>query len=238
MCGADSNWQCDIDTGVGSSPRVRSRLGVYVGAPVARGIISACAEQTAILTSRCSAGADHLRVCGADVNAQLVNGGFVGSSPRVRSRPCPTRSWSRSPGIISACAEQTQIPRIRPALDGDHLRVCGADQVRDTMYGTSQGSSPRVRSRPLDHREHHSSTGIISACAEQTSQACIPRHPTRDHLRVCGADWLKSWVITHPLGSSPRVRSRLAVINPVAFGLRIISACAEQTPCTVGRKLP
>ena len=208
MCGADSNWQCDIDTGVGSSPRVRSRLGVYVGAPVARGIISACAEQTAILTSRCSAGADHLRVCGADVNAQLVNGGFVGSSPRVRSRPCPTRSWSRSPGIISACAEQTQIPRIRPALDGDHLRVCGADQVRDTMYGTSQGSSPRVRSRQQDHHQQRPRTGIISACAEQTILKPTSHEPIGDHLRVCGADRPRRSILAAGAGSSPRVRSR------------------------------
>ena len=52
----------------------------------------------------------------------------------------------------------------------------------------SDGSPPRVRSRPPQTLPATARPGITSACAEQT--ATQPHNGTAawDHLRVCGAD--------------------------------------------------
>ena len=92
--------------------------------------------------------------------------------------------------------------------------------------------------------------GITSACAEQTTCAMAIRRRRTDHLRVCGAD-LREWgeavaeqgspprvrsrlsKTLRPrwcgVGSPPRVRSRLLERDGTRTGLRITSACAEQT---------
>ena len=169
VCGADWRRVSDGNPCAGSSPRVRSRLAERASPPALSGIISACAEQTATqrISSTCTW--DHLRVCGADPDADLVFDVLVGSSPRVRSRRSAPIRAGVTVGIISACAEQTASlasPR-RPRWD--HLRVCGADFGDWFRYVRHHGSSPRVRSRHLLFAEHYATSGIISACAEQTS---------------------------------------------------------------------
>ena len=71
------------------------------------GIISACAEQTAIMDRVPHLMRDHLRVCGADSSEIAARLGFTGSSPRVRSRHGRQLQGRKPLRIISACAEQT-----------------------------------------------------------------------------------------------------------------------------------
>ena len=86
-----------------------------------------------------------------------------------------------------------------------------------------------MRSRPPAYALPRLGRGIISACAEQTSPAPNCAHRTRDHLRVCGADWRTSGDGKVCEGSSPRVRSRQPPRHRRNPCRRIISACAEQT---------
>ena len=58
---------------------------------------------------------------------------------------------------------------------------------------------------------------------------------TRDHLRVCGADVLRSYQTVMQLGSPPRVRSRLHDISQQLPYIGITSACAEQTSPKVSK---
>ena len=73
-------------------------------------------------------------------------------------------------------------------LDGDHLRVCGADRLDLGRTEQHEGSSPRVRSRRYHDMFSLQRLGIISACAEQTPSARSADCSKEDHLRVCGAD--------------------------------------------------
>ena len=127
--------------------------------------------------------------------------------------------------------------------------MCGADISYLVDAPVLQGSSPRVRSRLLVDDGVKVDVGIISACAEQTTSASVVRGSCWDHLRVCGADSPsrtgrrsagdhlrvcgadKSAVPSShsPVGSSPRVRSRLPLVGVVPYTGGIISACAEQT---------
>ena len=72
-------------------------------------------------------GRDHLRVCGADKRLKVGVDFWKGSSPRVRSRRQHAHRRTGHRGIISACAEQTDVFRVGNHLYRDHLRVCGAD---------------------------------------------------------------------------------------------------------------
>ena len=168
-------------------------------------------------------------MCGADFCTKAQKGASSGSSPRVRSRHGSAAAGYRVAGIISACAEQTRRSGSAACAARDHLRVCGADPGLYHLGYGKPGSSPRVRSRRFLSPLCHLMAGIISACAEQTF--CSVNVPTAfgDHLRVCGADPAGQRRQTRHRGSSPRVRSRLAVLAFFVFAMGIISACAEQT---------
>ena len=172
---------------------------------------------------------DHLRVCGADRIPNPPRRPRQGSSPRVRSRRVASAITRPSQGIISACAEQTISPWDGLGAYTDHLRVCGADTDSYGCEWHVTGSSPRVRSRPAFWLAVRRSHGIISACAEQTCGRRSAGYPTKDHLRVCGADLHRTSPTRSESGSSPRVRSRPLRTQNCSLPLRIISACAEQT---------
>ena len=129
VCGADWRVAMTPEGLPGSSPRVRSRLEQLDGDGAVRGIISACAEQTARDRPRGRSRRDHLRVCGADATTICAPVVVTGSSPRVRSRPRWLPSKGFTHGIISACAEQTTLVRFPQSQRQDHLRVCGADDA-------------------------------------------------------------------------------------------------------------
>ena len=168
VCGADYMLRYGYFVQRGSSPRVRSRRQLYSRHGRCRGIISACAEQTASTIMRVTTGWDHLRVCGADYEMCKIWEGNEGSSPRVRSRLEPQQGWRVGHRIISACAEQTLILLPMMCWSWDHLRVCGADTKPSRITPLPGGSSPRVRSRLDDRGQVVDGIGIISACAEQT----------------------------------------------------------------------
>ena len=192
----------------GSSPRVRSRPVPTPCRGTLRGIISACAEQTLSDPFVVTLSGDHLRVCGADDASACVYLRKRGSSPRVRSRPAHHQAPAGAPGIISACAEQTGWRDCPPFRTRDHLRVCGADALCSCDKNVGAGSSPRVRSRPARHGRPRRPSGIISACAEQTTRGSASWRWNGDHLRVCGADHSYFHHCRRSAGSSPRVRSR------------------------------
>ena len=127
VCGADADAIKPAPIRAGSSPRVRSRLLLLLDSPMFRGIISACAEQTCPSERQESHSGDHLRVCGADGRVTSPAHRYLGSSPRVRSRPADLIEVINMVGIISACAEQTSLEAAPLQQTTDHLRVCGAD---------------------------------------------------------------------------------------------------------------
>ena len=128
VCGADLTPTGSKRVGLGSPPRVRSRLAGHQTHSRRTGITSACAEQTRTSSSRKAAIWDHLRVCGADNPMRQAIRILLGSPPRVRSRPRSPAPRFHVGGITSACAEQTgAISAVKNAVSG---------------------SPPRVRSRP------------------------------------------------------------------------------------------
>ena len=86
VCGADHSPPYPRASTYGSPPRVRSRPPRRPRTTLRLGITSACAEQTHAPSSGRQDCRDHLRVCGADADADEVRHPELGSPPRVRSR--------------------------------------------------------------------------------------------------------------------------------------------------------
>ena len=153
-----------------------------------------------------------------------------GSSPRVRGTRVQNGLDHGRRGIIPACAGNTTAARPRTSQMWDHPRVCGEHQSFHVSPAYTEGSSPRVRGTLEVHVGRPTVTGIIPACAGNTSQASARYDATWDHPRVCGEhageilDKLRKW------GSSPRVRGTRQKMVPSRVNGRIIPACAGNTP--------
>ena len=94
----------------GSSPRVRGTLAFVPLAVFHRGIIPACAGNTAWPWLRWLMFRDHPRVCGEHQNLDISTKSTAGSSPRVRGTLRPQGRDAAGPGIIPACAGNTAWP--------------------------------------------------------------------------------------------------------------------------------
>ena len=229
VCGADDPFDAVMLLQGGLSPRVRSGLVVLLGKLRVGGIISACAERTHLRMKSDCAARDYLRVCGADFWAAATAASISGLSPRVRSGQADQRARQRTRGIISACAERTEMSPSCMNHFGDYLRVCGADISLPPTPVVRWGLSPRVRSGPEATPLPPCLLRIISACAERTWNTTGRSSRTRDYLRVCGADRISVNCSSLALGLSPRVRSGLPPIPRIGSCTGIISACAERT---------
>ena len=91
----------------GSSPRVRGTHPPMVLRPVPDGIIPACAGNTSTFLRSRSTARDHPRVCGEHSAMRAALLFAAGSSPRVRGTRAGRNVVHRMPGIIPACAGNT-----------------------------------------------------------------------------------------------------------------------------------
>ena len=91
---------------------------------------------------------------------------------------------------------------------GAHPRVCGENIRRLAGVEVVDGSSPRVRGKPIAPPSDNEGIRLIPACAGKTFAAKVPTLIGRAHPRVCGEnpDELGTKVVG--AGSSPRVRGK------------------------------
>ena len=209
MCGADP-WRALVGRLLqGSSPRVRGRLPEAMEPAGFGWLIPACAGQTSSEERARMQAAAHPRVCGADACQAFWMASMLGSSPRVRGRPARRQAAGHSPGLIPACAGQTELARRWNSDSGAHPRVCGADGIKTAVVDDQ--------------------AGLIPACAGQTARAVTSSPATGAHPRVCGADFYDVTESTTDEGSSPRVRGRPARTVRRLGRPGLIPACAGQT---------
>ena len=165
MCGEHVPWLKSLLTSRGSSPRVRGTLAFVPLAVFHRGIIPACAGNTAWPWLRWLMFRDHPRVCGEHFGVLCATCVGAGSSPRVRGTQLSALGNTAIRGIIPACAGNTggsgwcsrrrwdhprvcgntllSTARLRPKRD--HPRVCGEHPFSSIVHNPPGGSSPRVR---------------------------------------------------------------------------------------------
>ena len=181
-------WKGDqvIFKGRGSSPRMRGMPFPVVNVMGTTRIIPAYAGNASMRRCACGSTADHPRVCGECSSTLASVSVRVGSSPRMRGMPLPSRG-RRTPN------------RIIPAYAGN----AGLHPQK----GTDQcGSSPRMRGMPRCPHRRFNVHRIIPAYAGNATWSSSGRLSLTDHPRVCGECRLCAPRLLDCVGSSPRMR--------------------------------
>ena len=168
-------------------------------------------------------------MCGEHACTHPIEKMTAGSSPHVRGAQTVQSGTELALGIIPACAGSTTLSSFHTTCIGDHPRMCGEHQVRDTMYGTTQGSSPHVRGALAERSAKLGVHGIIPACAGSTHHTCHAAAMRWDHPRMCGEHLEPSPVQNSTAGSSPHVRGAQSIWNWLRSNVGIIPACAGST---------
>ena len=228
-CGEHYNLMFDMQTLMGSSPRMRGTRRDFPSPPPLLGIIPAHAGNTRLDLNYFRGERDHPRACGEHGFLKLNFLRDQGSSPRMRGTRLMTSCIMLAPGIIPAHAGNTNTETVREDARRDHPRACGEHSVCVVVTSGDTGSSPRMRGTLGPVKADANSLGIIPAHAGNTLWRVLRGVSVGDHPRACGEHWACAWVAFRSWGSSPRMRgtphSKLG--NPVNFG--IIPAHAGNT---------
>ena len=186
VCGENGEASAKSRKSIGSSPRVRGKpLHLHVSHTVGR-LIPACAGKTTSARSSLTSSKAHPRVCGENRHRAETLLQRLGSSPRVRGKPCPCSSNLACSWLIPACAGKTDADHVLPGRQRAHPRVCGENRALISSRSANHGSSPRVRGKLTQITCCQVDKGLIPACAGKTATVARMSSGNWAHPRVCG----------------------------------------------------
>ena len=107
--------------------------------------------------------------------------------------------------------------------------MCGEHTAGAADLVIFAGSSPHVRGAHVTAMVHHTSAGIIPACAGSTDIDAIKRLVAGDHPRMCGEHLDGDTLNNVASGSSPHVRGAHQHDRVRGHDRGIIPACAGST---------
>ena len=155
----------------------------------------------------------------------------TGSSPRVRGKGRAGRHCRIRGGIIPAGAGKRRKIMKKIFLSRDHPRGCGEKRKAAGKQEVPKGSSPRVRGKAETVPRLLEGRGIIPAGAGKSVRRSSLGTGQRDHPRGCGEKPHVELPIVGVVGSSPRVRGKVAQwllagaaagIIPAGAGKRVV----------------
>ena len=147
----------------------------------------------------------------------------------MRGKPAH-RQHHLCPGRITpACAGKTRTTVIRAGGKQDHPRVCGENRYPHLRSARVKGSPPRVRGKQQTPGNAAPGDRITPACAGKTLQCPAFSCCSQDHPRVCGENVTIHSLLSHYIGSPPRVRGKRKNIHVPKYGGGITPACAGKT---------
>ena len=135
----------------------------------------------------------------------------------------------RRPGFIPAHAGKTTDHRQTRVVVGVHPRACGENYIFHAMRARDEGSSPRMRGKLFHVPSLRSKYRFIPAHAGKTSTSPTRSAASRVHPRACGENDAEPLRPSGLLGSSPRMRGKLARHGHEDGLVRFIPAHAGKT---------
>ena len=154
----------------GSSPHARGTPPLSLPTSWLMGIIPACAGNTPTIRPWSARWWDHPRMRGEHAEPILRQLRTAGSSPHARGTPAAAGRYFRRRGIIPACAGNTRLVLGERAGLGDHPRMRGEHALWPCAASATAGSSPHARGTRSVRGGMCPLSGIIPACAGNTSQ--------------------------------------------------------------------
>ena len=172
---------------------------------------------------------EHPRVCGENPEASKRSRTFFGTSPRMRGKLARVCDDCHRVRNIPAYAGKT-VPAAPSRLGHpEHPRVCGENPASSINKFLLQGTSPRMRGKPMAGTAMRSALRNIPAYAGKTCRLppCAMFSP--EHPRVCGENHQRQECLGQMFGTSPRMRGKPIQNQRSAFYLRNIPAYAGKT---------
>ena len=144
------------------------------------------------------------------------------------------RQWGHKPHRhmrnIPAYAGKTPQPYSKPQAFSEHPRVCGENRVVRPPRLPRQGTSPRMRGKPLQLITPRLYQRNIPAYAGKTdADGPVPTQP-EEHPRVCGENPPAPFCKPCKPGTSPRMRGKPAQPKATRANAGNIPAYAGKTP--------
>ena len=157
--------------------------------------------------------------------------------PRVRGEHQLSADDAKSSFGSSPRARGTHGTVVVDSLDWlGHPRVRGEHRRADAPTAHTSGSSPRARGTHCVHDHGAELVRVIPACAGNTATAPLRARRLTGHPRVRGEHLPKLHDCARCGGSSPRARGTLGVGLVAGRRLRVIPACAGNTPLHAGSR--
>ena len=235
VCGENHTITWTVDAMIGSSPRVRGKLGGHAEQFAHEGLIPACAGKTWTMLAGRFASPAHPRVCGENHEKKIPDALAEGSSPRVRGKLHRRKRHAQHVRLIPARAGKTGPGLVGPVEGRAHPRACGENQQVLLTGLPKWGSSPRVRGKqaPCGSGEHP--PRLIPARAGKTGNVTAYSAVWPAHPRACGEKVKPVWDALMAAGSSPRVRGKPTDGGGAPDAGRLIPARAGKTTTPAGK---
>ena len=233
----------------GTSPRMRGKRWPRQSWVWSVRNIPAYAGKTAQAAQAARVAAEHPRVCGENFTMKPRDFFLQGTSPRMRGKPLFQYGCAQCGRNIPAYAGKTFSPRIKAIFSpehprvcgenywltatskphGEHPRVCGENRRARQKLLAAEGTSPRMRGKPLLLADPNSKARNIPAYAGKTAAGQQERAKAAEHPRVCGENQFIPNKIDGAKGTSPRMRGKLGPGQATLWGDRNIPAYAGKT---------
>ena len=214
---------------VGSSPRGRGKLEPFDDDRHGGRLIPARAGKTSARDDPWLGLTAHPRAGGENKPASALTWTASGSSPRGRGKRPARRGPRRRIRLIPARAGKTGWRCVWPRNSGAHPRAGGENAARRVLRGTSRGSSPRGRGKPLMPWQRQVADGLIPARAGKTHGVPWPLASPAAHPRAGGENLDNRERAGDDAGSSPRGRGKHFGDFAAKAGTRLIPARAGKT---------
>ena len=219
----------------GSPPRMRGKVKTGSGTIGKAGITPAYAGKRDAPGIQGSDHGDHPRVCGEKHGPRTPGARATGSPPRMRGKASMRLCCFLQRRITPAYAGKSPARKHRPAVVGDHPRVCGEKVVRGVVVLYNEGSPPRMRGKAVEEQPRENEPGITPAYAGKSLRTLTLCSFRRDHPRVCGEKKLWKTPRAQRVGSPPRMRGKGCASSRATSKSRITPAYAGKSravrPC-------
>ena len=209
VCGENGSLNPPEAETLGTSPRMRGKLGIHRQPTQPGRNIPAYAGKTGDTIFRSWLQTEHPRVCGENASDDATAPVTAGTSPRMRGKPAFLPNGHSIARNIPAYAGKTVSATCSTLSCQEHPRVCGENKVSVARKMFGLGTSPRMRGKQIRLAHIIHGPGNIPAYAGKTTQVREYGKSYQEHPRVCGENVPISLVRFGLNGTSPRMRGKL-----------------------------
>ena len=169
-CGENCSFAMCVRAAGGSPPRLRGKPTPPPRMFSPRWLTPAPAGKTPHARAARPLSRAHPRACGENRRPKSYRYCLRGSPPRLRGKPCASRSVGLRIGLTPAPAGKTHLICSEYIAKRAHPRACGENSCSSAPFAPSSGSPPRLRGKQRGSLQHVFQCGLTPAPAGKTAR--------------------------------------------------------------------